>query len=150
MEPGSGDFFGLLERLRETADFRQNGHALANRVFTMIRLMYGYTSLREDLLTHATETLTCQDSVALCFSNLELRMLVWQAQYAVEGQQRALLSLGRQLWRLDEVDRIALEDIRARKAAGGSRMRSKLLWHIALPCVMSLIYLHNLTICSSV
>lgn len=119
MEPGSGDFFGLLERLRETADFRQNGHALANRVFTMIRLMYGYTSLREDLLTHATETLTCQDSVALCFSNLELRMLVWQAQYAVEGQQRALLSLGRQLWRLDEVDRIALEDIRARKAAGG-------------------------------
>ena len=56
----------------------------------------------------------------MCFSNLELSMLVWRARIEAGSgdQEGALLSLGRQLWRLDEVDRIAVEDIQARRAAG--------------------------------
>lgn len=117
-ESGTDDFFAMLGRLLTTADFQQNGQALANRVFTMIRAINAHASLREELLNQVTQNLTCQDSVALCFSNLELRLLVWQAQFMADNQQDALLHLGRQLWRLDQVDRIALEDIQARRAAG--------------------------------
>ncbi|WP_342625278.1 NEL-type E3 ubiquitin ligase domain-containing protein [Pseudomonas alkylphenolica] len=117
-QPGANDFFDMLRRLLETADFQQNGQALANRVFTMIRAMNDHASLREALLNQVTQNLTCQDSVALCFSNLELRMLVWRAESSTDNPQAALLYLGRQLWRLDEVDRIALEDIQARRASG--------------------------------
>lgn len=119
-ESSTTDFFDMLGRLLETADFQQNGQALANRVFTMIRAMNEQASLREELFNQVTQNLTCQDSVALCFSNLELRMLVWQAQFMADNQQDALLHLGRRLWRLDEVDRIALEDIQARRAAGSN------------------------------
>ncbi|MNZ58853.1 E3 ubiquitin-protein ligase ipaH3 [compost metagenome] len=117
-QPGSNDFFDMLRRLLETADFQQSAQALANRVFTMIRAMNDHASLREALLNQVTQNLTCQDSVALCFSNLELRMLVWRAESSADNPQAALLYLGRQLWRLDEVDRIALEDIQARRASG--------------------------------
>lgn len=122
MEPGGEDFFQMLGRLLETADFQQRGEALADRVFTMLQWMREHASLREELFNQVTQQLTCQDSVALCFSNLELRMLVWRASVdaAAGGQQRALLNLGRQLWRLDQVDRIALEDIQARRTAGSN------------------------------
>ncbi|MBH3428125.1 NEL-type E3 ubiquitin ligase domain-containing protein [Pseudomonas alkylphenolica] len=122
MEPRSDDFFQLLGRLLDTADFRRRSEALADRVFTLLQWMREHASLREEIFSQVTQQLTCQDSVALCFSNLELRMLVWRARLdAVAGdQQGALLHLGRQLWRLDQVDRIALEDIQARRAAGSN------------------------------
>src|SRR5690606_8271714 len=94
--------------------------ALANRVFTLLQSMCRYEGLRSELFNQARMPLTCQDSVILSFSALELRMLVWQARVdaAAGGQEQALVRLGRQLWRLDEVERIALEDIQARRAAG--------------------------------
>lgn len=121
MEPGGDDFFHLLGRLLDTVEFSQRGEALADRVFVMLQAMREHASLREELFGLATQQLTCQDSVALTFSNLELRMLVWRARVdaGADGQQGALLHLGRQLWRLDEVERIALEDIQARRAGGG-------------------------------
>jgi len=120
MEPGGDDFFRLLGRLLDTAEFRQNGEALAERVFIMLEAMQEHASLRETLFRQVNQHLNCQDSVALCFSNLELSMLVWRARIEAGSgdQEGALLSLGRQLWRLDEVDRIAVEDIQARRAAG--------------------------------
>lgn len=45
-------------------------------------------------------------------------MLVWRAQFTADNPQDVLLHLGRQLWHLDEVDRIAVEDIQARRASG--------------------------------
>ncbi|QXH44154.1 hypothetical protein KSS93_14725 [Pseudomonas xanthosomatis] len=119
-EEGSGDFMGLLGRLQDTSDFRRRPAALAERVFCMLDAMRAHTSLREALFEQARQVLTCQDSAALSFSNLELRMLVWQAQAdaGTGGEQAALLHLGRQLWRLDRVQAIALEDIAARQAEG--------------------------------
>lgn len=120
MEPGGDDFFRMLGRLLDTAEFRQNGAALAERVFIMLQTMQEHASLREMLFHQVNQHLTCQDSVALCFSNLELSMLVWRARIEAGSgdQQGALLHLGRQLWRLDEVDCIVVEDIQARRAAG--------------------------------
>nr|WP_314478333.1 NEL-type E3 ubiquitin ligase domain-containing protein [uncultured Pseudomonas sp.] len=120
VESGSEDFFRLLARLLDTADFAQRSDALAERVFTMLQAMHDNASLRETLFEQVTRQLTCQDSAALSFSNLELSMLVWRARVeaGTGGQEGALLHLGRQLWRLDEVERIVLEDIQARRASG--------------------------------
>ncbi|WEK29177.1 MAG: NEL-type E3 ubiquitin ligase domain-containing protein [Candidatus Pseudomonas phytovorans] len=119
-EEGGEAFFRILQRLPETADFRDRRQALANRLFAMLMAMREQATLRADLFLHARENLTCQDSVALCFSNMEVRMLVWRARVdaGTGGQERALLQLGRQLWRLDQVDRIAVDDIRVRRAQG--------------------------------
>lgn len=119
-EEGSGDFFGLLGRLQGTSDYRQRPAALAERVFGMLEAARVHGDLRQALFEQAAQTLTCQDSVALSFSNLELRMLVWKAcaEAGAGGEQAALLHLGKQLWRLEQVEQIALEDIQARGAAG--------------------------------
>lgn len=117
---GSQDFFRALTRLLQTADFQQRPVVLAGRVFAMLRTMCEHESLRLELFAQASLPVTCQDSAALAFSGLELRMLVWQARTAVggDGEEAALLRLGRQLWRLDEVDRIAQRDYEARRAGG--------------------------------
>ncbi|WP_194788501.1 NEL-type E3 ubiquitin ligase domain-containing protein [Pseudomonas sp. UFMG81] len=119
-EEGAADFFGLLGRLPGTSDYRQRPAALAERVFVMLRAMRAHTDLREALFEQAQLTLTCQDSVALSFSGLELHLLVWQAtvEAGAGGEQAALLHLGRQLWRLEQVERIALADIQARARDG--------------------------------
>ncbi|MDF0729625.1 NEL-type E3 ubiquitin ligase domain-containing protein [Pseudomonas entomophila] len=119
-EEGGQDFFDMLARLLETVDFQQRPQVLGDRVFAMLQAMREHAGLREALFTQASLPLTCQDSVALAFSGLELRMLVWRAQADAEagGQESALLYLGRQLWRLDEVERIARADVQARRAAG--------------------------------
>ncbi|MFJ4456273.1 NEL-type E3 ubiquitin ligase domain-containing protein [Pseudomonas sp. NPDC089392] len=120
--PASAEFFHLLERLMETADFQSHTGAryLASRVLEMLRAMATSTELCESMFSNAAR-LTCQDSVALRFSDLELRMMVWRAETdATAGNQEpALLRLGRQLWRLDELDRVALQDIQARQLDGG-------------------------------
>ncbi|MNM07946.1 E3 ubiquitin-protein ligase ipaH3 [compost metagenome] len=119
--PGARDFFDLLQRLSATADYQQRGPALASRVFAILQAMRDYAGLREELFSHS-RVQGCQDSAALCFANLELRMLVWRARGAAsaDGQESALLRLGRQLWRLDEVDRIAVQDIQQRRVAGAN------------------------------
>ena len=119
---GSESFFELLKGLIQTADFRSpvGSRNLASRVLVMLRAMVDDEGLCTEMFTNA-QNVTCQDSVALRFSDLEVRMQVWEAQRdALAGNQElALLHLGRQLWRLDAVDRIALEDFLARRAAGG-------------------------------
>ncbi|WP_460418926.1 NEL-type E3 ubiquitin ligase domain-containing protein [Pseudomonas sp. microsymbiont 2] len=121
-ETDGGDFFRLLGRLQETSDYQRQRQHLARRVFSMLVAMRDHPTLARELFQHASEDLTCQDSVALCFSNLELSMLVWQARMQAQAgdQQDALLRLGRRLWRLDEVDRLANEDVQARRAQGAN------------------------------
>ncbi|MDI6934790.1 NEL-type E3 ubiquitin ligase domain-containing protein [Serratia sp. Se-PFBMAAmG] len=116
----ASDFFLLLSRLLETADFQQQPVALASRVFTMLAAMEAQESLSIELFAQAGLPVTCQDSAALAFSDLELRLLVWQARYDAQagGEESALLRLGRQLWRLEQVDRIAERDYTTRRAGG--------------------------------
>lgn len=118
---GSTALFELLERLLETADFVHHRVSLAERVFTLLEAMRQYSGLREALFELMAQLeLTCQDSAALHLSALELRMLVWRACSEVgPGQeQAALIGLGRQLWRLEQVDQLAFQDIQARQATG--------------------------------
>ncbi|NIE73150.1 hypothetical protein F3J45_01550 [Pantoea sp. Ap-967] len=136
-EPGSEAFFDLIGGLRNTAEFRQprGAMALARRVFDMLQAMHEDTALRRSLFDSAHQ-LTCQDSVALRFGDLELQVRVWRAeQGATPGRrEQALLRLGRQLWRLEEVDRIALQDIQRRTEAGGDpdQVEVMLAYRVAL------------------
>ena len=119
--PDATQFFNLLERLMETEDFQHltGARYLAGRVLELLRAMRESDELR-DLMFNDAEQLTCQDSVALRFSDLELRLLAWRArtQAAAGGQEQALLRLGRQMWRLDEVDQFAQQDVLAREFEG--------------------------------
>ncbi|MFV3314780.1 NEL-type E3 ubiquitin ligase domain-containing protein [Pseudomonas sp. NY15374] len=118
--PGSADFMALLRRLLETLDFRNHGADLGRRVTSMMLAMREHAELREELFTQAMLPRTCQDSVIGNFSRLEVRMLVWKALVDAKAgaQDAALVRLGRQLWRLDEIERIAVDDIAARVVAG--------------------------------
>ncbi|MFK0310957.1 NEL-type E3 ubiquitin ligase domain-containing protein [Pseudomonas sp. NPDC090233] len=108
----SNRFFRVLRQLLLSADFRINAEALASRVLALLQAMGEEPALREQLLSVANDEWGCQDGATWCLSNLEVNVLVWRAR--AEGQansEQALLRLGRRLWRLDEVDRIALRDI---------------------------------------
>ncbi|MFQ6575987.1 NEL-type E3 ubiquitin ligase domain-containing protein [Pseudomonas sp. UM16] len=118
---GSQALFDLLERLLDTVDFQHQPFVLANRVFTLLEAMCQYSGLREELFGVLNNLeMTCQDSAALHLSGLELGMLVWRAcnEAGPGREQSALIELGRQMWRLDQVDQAALADIQARQAAG--------------------------------
>jgi hypothetical protein len=117
-ESGSDDFFQLLAELTGTRDFRVIPTDLQRRVWAMLEAMLGDTVLRDELFTLAADPRTCVDSVASCFSVLEVRFYVTQALHESEPVAARLtrLRVARQLFRLDQVERIARADVAARLA----------------------------------
>lgn len=100
--------FRVLQQLLFSEDFRVNARALGNRVMDVLHAMAQTPPLRDKLLAVANDEWGCQDGATWCLSNLELNLLVWRAERARQGNpERALLGLGRRLWRQDAVDRIA-------------------------------------------
>ncbi|PYB74937.1 hypothetical protein DMX11_14055 [Pseudomonas sp. LB-090624] len=101
-------FFRVLRQLLLSEDFRVNARALGNRVMAVLQAMAITPELRQNLLSVANDEWGCQDGATWCLSNLELNLLVWQVEHAAQGEsERALLDLGRRLWRHDAVDRFA-------------------------------------------
>ncbi|WP_165392198.1 NEL-type E3 ubiquitin ligase domain-containing protein [Pseudomonas tructae] len=119
-EAHSTDFFQVLAELTGTSDFRLAREDLDRRVWEMIDAAQENTQLRNELFELADSPRTCVDSVANCFSALEVR--VYMAR-ALRGRgpgerQGVLLSLARRLFRLEQVERLAQDDIAARRADG--------------------------------
>ncbi|MEG1038431.1 MAG: NEL-type E3 ubiquitin ligase domain-containing protein [Pseudomonas sp.] len=119
-EPGSNDFFQLISELSGTGDFRRAREDLQRRVWEMFEAAQQNTELRQELFNLASNPRTCVDSVASCFSTLEVRVFAARTlQNSAPGRARAVrLDLARRLFRLDQVERIARADIDARRAAG--------------------------------
>lgn len=119
-EPGSDDFFELISELSGTSDFRRAHEDLQRRVWEMFEAAQQNTELRQELFNLASNPRTCVDSVASCFSTLEVRVFAARTlQNSAPGRARAArLDLARRLFRLDQVERIARADIDARRAAG--------------------------------
>ncbi|QXH54824.1 NEL-type E3 ubiquitin ligase domain-containing protein [Pseudomonas maumuensis] len=136
-KPGCEAFFDLLEGLLQTHDcqFHDSARNLALRVLALMKAMGESDALRQEIFANSSQ-LTCQDSVALRFSDLEVRLLLARAQETAQqgDQERALLRLGRRLWRLEAVDDIALADIQARRADGGNpdQIEVALAYRVAL------------------
>lgn len=119
-QPGSADFFALLQRLSTTHDFQHAYASLRGRIWKLLAAAVEHTALREELFELAANPTQCGDGAALVFSRLVVREMVFAASHdGSAGQvQSALLELGKGLFRLDEVERIAMQDIAARPAEG--------------------------------
>ncbi|MFW0756473.1 NEL-type E3 ubiquitin ligase domain-containing protein [Pseudomonas sp. H11T01] len=105
LEPAGAGYMDLQKRVWEVIDTLSEPNAESEQ-------------LRKDMFDWAARPACC-DRAALSFSNLEVMAMVYRAgRVAQEGQQgAALLKLSRGLFRLDNVERIALADISRRTAA---------------------------------
>ncbi|WP_191487995.1 NEL-type E3 ubiquitin ligase domain-containing protein [Pseudomonas sp. FEN] len=117
-QQGCEDFFKLLADLSVTAEYREARQDLSLRVWQVLDAVSQYKDLREDLFVSASHPQTCSDGAELIFSDMEVKVLVHQVRAMAAGTEatteRDLLKLTRGLWRLDEVEACAREDIARR------------------------------------
>ena len=115
-DPGSHGFFQMLADMETPPAARED---LQRRVWAVIDSITEPNAeseaLREEMFTWAGRAACC-DRAALSFSNLEVMQMVYRAK-AVAGdaaQGTQLLKLARGLFRLDEVEKTALQRIAER------------------------------------
>ncbi|WP_412462039.1 NEL-type E3 ubiquitin ligase domain-containing protein [Pseudomonas sp. SC11] len=118
--PGSDSFFALLDELHSTADFVAHHTYLAGRVTWMVGVLAEDAPLRETVFERVSDSPTCADGLAERFSELMLQVEVARANRYGAAQERGarLIHLGRQLYRLGQVDRIARQVIAGRRQTG--------------------------------
>nr|WP_314875557.1 NEL-type E3 ubiquitin ligase domain-containing protein [uncultured Pseudomonas sp.] len=119
-EPASADFFRLLGELTGTSDYRLTQADLGRRVWVMLVAASENTELRGELFTLAADPRTCVDSVASCFSALEVRLYIAQTLGIREpvSARAARLQLARRLFRLDQVEALARDEVERRLEEG--------------------------------
>lgn len=114
-EPGSEGFFELLADVGGTKDHRLERQDMTRRVWNVIEATETDPGLRDQLLSMAVKA-NCADSAATIFSNLEVAVdldtVVREAANAHDQASR-LLRLGRRLFRLNYLARIAREKSQA-------------------------------------
>lgn len=119
-ETGGTHFFALLAELTGSADFELAREDLSRRVWHMISVVSDDSRIREEVFERAADPRTCVDSVAHCFSQLEVRVQVEQMTSGRDplATRDARLLLALRLFRLDQVQRFARSDVQGRLAAG--------------------------------
>ncbi|MGJ7514065.1 NEL-type E3 ubiquitin ligase domain-containing protein [Pseudomonas baetica] len=113
-EPASDGFFRLLAETGSTADSRYVREDMTRRVWRVIEAAEGDPALRDQLLSMAVKS-NCADSAATIFSNLEVAVEIDKVvHHSVNAHDRAerLLKLGRSLFKLDYLARVAQEHIK--------------------------------------
>lgn len=121
-EQRSGEFFELLNRLADSYQGLKDYPDLQARVWKMLEAMANSTDLRHELFDLAGRP-ACEDRAALSFSYLEIRLMIHNARALAVGRDEAatLVQLAKGLFRLDEVERIALQDVQRRRDAINAR-----------------------------
>ncbi|WP_431080506.1 NEL-type E3 ubiquitin ligase domain-containing protein [Pseudomonas thivervalensis] len=121
-EPQSGEFFELLHRLANSYQGLKDHPDLQARVWQMLDAMGRSTELRDELFDLAGQP-ACEDRAALSFSYLEIRLMIHNARALAVGKDEAatLVQLAKGLFRLDEVESIALKNIQRRRDAINAR-----------------------------
>ncbi|WP_017906385.1 NEL-type E3 ubiquitin ligase domain-containing protein, partial [Pseudomonas asplenii] len=114
-EPGSQELFDLLGRLGGSADYLKTRSDLTRRVWQVLEAAGENGELRRELFDLAANPLTCVDSAAQSFSQLEVRVLLARARaLAIGGDEPVqLLKLARGLFRLEQIDAIARNHVQA-------------------------------------
>ena len=115
-EPMSEDLFALLHELTGTSDYRLVREDLQARVWSVLEAIENDTAMRETLFALAQAPRSCVDGAISTFSALEVRTLS-AAALRDEGKdaQASLLKLARGLFRLDQVERLANQDMERRR-----------------------------------
>lgn len=116
-KPGSQPFLKILNNLKRSAEYRGGYANLRARVWSLIDAAQD-EGLREELFAAAGDP-RCGDRAALVFSDMETKMMVWQATRMAPTAESGppLMNLARGLFRLDEVEKVASEHIRAEEVA---------------------------------
>ena len=118
-EPNSEDFFNVLSRLTITADAQSVRQDLSRRVWEIIEAANDNPDLRRNLIDIAAAPRSCTDSVAMSFSALEIQMELARISIDPTRQASDLIDLGRRLYRLDKLTKIASEHYTLQMATGG-------------------------------
>lgn len=114
-EPGAEAFVLLVNDLLQTADYRDNRRLLTERLWRIIDAMAGSEALQQELFALAAHPETCGDGTMITFNMLDIRVQVFQLESLPGGKAPVdMFKLMRGLERLDELERIALEDFNAR------------------------------------
>ncbi|MFS0826684.1 NEL-type E3 ubiquitin ligase domain-containing protein [Pseudomonas phoenicis] len=118
-EPGSADLMRFLDDLGRSNDYDFQGIDLRRRIWTLIEVCVEQAHVREAIFQQAAGPRTCADQMLLMLSLFEVRALVVTrtAGLGSEDLAPALVRLGRELYRLDEVDRVAAEHIAQQRAS---------------------------------
>lgn len=112
-EEGAQDLFRFFADFSRSNDFQRQPHEMCRRVWGIIEACELNGEVREAVFRQAAGPRTCADQMLLILSTLEVRTLAAQRTAGLQGAyaMRPLLQLGRELFRLDQVDRIASRHI---------------------------------------
>ncbi len=133
----------LLGLLADTGDYSTASYQLAERVWGLLQAADHNLQLRQSINSLARLPLTCVNTVADRFSEIQLRVLIDTTERNVSpGRGNELLGIGQQLFRLDRLEQIARRDILQRLAARESvdqaalslAYRVQLRARLNLPC----------------
>ncbi|WP_297832352.1 NEL-type E3 ubiquitin ligase domain-containing protein [Pseudomonas sp.] len=118
----SPQIMALVSRLQESADFLRARSELTLRVWNVLDAAAQDVELRVLLNVMAEEPIanrTCADGIRLQFNQMEVQVYTRNSLHGIPETERGptLYRLMRQLYRLDEVDRIALINNQGRDAA---------------------------------
>ncbi|MBK4990471.1 NEL-type E3 ubiquitin ligase domain-containing protein [Pseudomonas sp. S36] len=116
--PRSGGLLRVLSRLQDTGDYQQASFYLGERVWSVLEAIDGNAQLRQRVFSLAELPLTCANTVADRFCELQLRVLAEAAEhYTLPDRSNDLLMLGQQLFRLERLEQVVRRDILQRLAA---------------------------------
>ena len=121
-EPLHERFFHLLERLRDADEYRLSPTDLTRRVWGVVESAAGNAQIRKSLFAASATHGTCIDGRILTFSSLEVMVLVEQVLREVPANTlklrgQRLLQLSRQLFRLEQIDAMAIRNAGRRDQA---------------------------------
>ncbi|MBC2380472.1 hypothetical protein HF257_04115 [Pseudomonas sp. WS 5106] len=127
-EPDNAAFFNLLSLLPQTKDFDLARASLTTRVWRVVEAAASDTSLRETLFGMSNTHGTCSDGRILTFSALEIKVLEFDTLSGIDPADLsrkgpALLSLSRNLFRLEQVEKLAARHIRPQSDAAEVRLQ---------------------------
>ncbi|WP_426129193.1 NEL-type E3 ubiquitin ligase domain-containing protein [Pseudomonas sp. DWP1b1] len=117
-EPDNAAFFNLLSLLPQSKDFDAARAALTERVWRVMDAAASNTELRQTLFGMSSTHGTCTDGRILTFSGLEIKVLEFNTLNGIDPADLAhkgpaLLSLSRNLFRLEQVEQLAARHIHA-------------------------------------
>jgi hypothetical protein len=112
-EEGAQDLFRFFADFSRSRDFTRQPLEMCRRAWAVIEACELNSEVREAVFLQAAGPRSCADQMLLIFSALEVRTLAAQRTAGLDGAyaMRPLLRLGRELFRLDQVDLIASRHI---------------------------------------
>lgn len=132
-QPGCDDLMRFLNDLGRSSDYDLQGIDLRRRIWALVEVCVENTQVREAIFQQAAGPRTCADQMLLMLSLFEVRALVATRTAGLGSAEMspALVQLGRELYRLDEVDRVAAQHIRELRTSNPYGLIDEVEIHLA-------------------